>query len=186
MEKIPPQNLTSCTKVVLFGPESSGKTTLAKQLASYYKTQWVPEYMRLYLEEKWKKHQQKISYSDIIPIVKGQINLENKILKTANNLVFCDTNVLELKVYTSYYYENKIPKELDKIVNAYTYDYYFLTGIDVPWEKDELRDRPYDRFTLFCMFEECLKTQNIPYTLLEGDKETRLLTAIKTINSFIK
>ena len=54
MEKELKQNSSSCLKIVLFGPESSGKTTLATQLAAHFNAQWVPEYMRIYLEKKWE------------------------------------------------------------------------------------------------------------------------------------
>jgi GTPase SAR1 family protein len=69
-------------KIALFGPESTGKTTLAKQLAEYYKTDWVPEFARDYLQEKWDKHQTICDVNDMLPIAYGQTQLENQTLAT--------------------------------------------------------------------------------------------------------
>ena len=73
-------------KIALFGPESTGKTTLAKQLAEYYKTDWVPEFARDYLQEKWEKSGQICGIDDMLPIAYGQTKLENDALSTANKL----------------------------------------------------------------------------------------------------
>ncbi|MEZ4858478.1 MAG: ATP-binding protein [Flavobacteriaceae bacterium] len=183
MEKILEQQPSNALKIVLFGPESTGKTTLAKQLARYYNTSWVPEYMREYLQKKWDISKETISKEDILPIAKGQIDSENKQSKKAKNFLFCDTNLLELKVYCNYYYENFYPKELIEATQQHSYHHYFLTAIDVPWEPDILRDRPYDRSTLFCMFEEELKNNHLPYTILSGNKEQRFKTAKKILDN---
>ena len=63
-------------KVAFVGPESTGKTTLSEQLAQYHNTQWVPEYMRLYLQQKWDIFKQTCTWTDLLPIAKGQLQLE--------------------------------------------------------------------------------------------------------------
>lgn len=185
MEKTPKQTNCDCLKIVLFGPESTGKTTLAKQLAAHFNTEWVPEYMRTYLEEKWEVSQQKITKKDLVPIAVGQIKTENEFVKKANNVLFLDTNVLEIKVYSQYYYEGFCPDEILKICNSVTYDFYFLTGIDVPWEADELRDRPNDRIELFRIFENQLLEKKLPYQILEGSIKKRLSHAIEIITNLL-
>ena len=182
MEKELEQRQSNCVKIVLFGPESTGKTTLAKLLANHFDTAWVPEVMRPYLQQKWDLTGQKISKDDLLPIATGQMASENDGSKSANGFLFCDTNLLELKVYSDYYYGN-CPQEIEDALNTHPYDFYFLTNIDVPWEADDLRDRPYDRSTLFRNFETALKQRNLPYLLLEGDVQTRLKTAITTIQN---
>jgi len=186
LEKIPQQYSTNCLRIVLYGPESTGKTTLSQQLAEHYKTQWVPEYMRTYLEENLGTTKKTMTKQDLIPVAIGQIQSENELLSQAKDFIFCDTNLLELKVYSEYYYEGYCPDAIREAAQDFQYDYYFLTDIDVPWEPDDLRDRPYDRSTLFCKFENQLKEQNIPYSTLSGSKVERLETAISILERLKK
>ncbi|HBR52864.1 MAG TPA: nicotinate-nucleotide adenylyltransferase [Flavobacteriaceae bacterium] len=182
MEKIFEQQPSDCLKIVLFGPESTGKTTLATQLAAHYASEWVPEYMRTYLQKKWDREKETISKEDLLPIAKGQIRLENNLAKSTSDYLFCDTNLLELQVYCEYYYNGWCPKEIATAVHNHQYHYYFLTGIDVPWKADDLRDRPFDRSTLFRNFENALKERNIAYTLLKGSPQERLQNAIEILD----
>ncbi len=179
------QKTSNCIKIVLFGPESTGKTTLARQLAKHYQTVFVPEYMREYLQEKWNEHKEVCTYDDLIPITKGQIRLENEYLKKANKILFCDTNPLELKVYSEVYYEGKVPDILNKISVENVYDLYLLTYIDTPWIADDLRDKPNQREEMFLRFKESLDTYGLPYIVLKGDKTSRLKEAIKIIDRLI-
>ena len=100
MEEKLKQKPANLIKVVLFGPESTGKTTLARELANHYQTTWVPEYAREYLQEKWNKEQKTCEPHDLIPIAEGQIRLENDLTEKANKLLICDTDLLETKVYS--------------------------------------------------------------------------------------
>jgi NadR type nicotinamide-nucleotide adenylyltransferase len=183
MEKALTQEDSDCIKVVLYGPESSGKTTLAKALAESHHTEWVPEYMRSYLQTKWDDKKQRIEKVDLLPIAKGQISSENEITKKANRVVFCDTNLRELKVYSTYYYDGFCPSEILRAVDHHNYDHYFLTQIDTPWEADDLRDRPYDRKKLFRIFEQELLDCNLPYTLLEGSLSERIQKATQVLQT---
>ena len=80
------QKKTDCLKIVLYGPESSGKTTLAKTLAAIYNTSWVSEYARNYLQEKWDKKKEVCNLNDLSLIVRGQIKLENEAIRSAKKL----------------------------------------------------------------------------------------------------
>lgn len=173
-------------KVVIFGPESTGKTTLAQDLARHYETEWVPEYMRIYLEKKWNDNRDSIVRDDLVPIAKGQINLEKEISKKARDILICDTNLLELEVYSKYYYDDFVPEFIKNEATKREYDIYLLTFIDVPWEQDRLRDRPHNREEMFRLFEEALKIRNLPYHLMKGNREQRLETAVGIIDELKK
>lgn len=181
MEKTPIQRQSDCLKIVLFGPESTGKTTLAKQLARHFKTEWVPEFMRTYLQQKWDEKGEKISKEDLIPIAKGQLASEKKLIKKADNFLFCDTNLLELQVYCEYYYDGWCPLQIKEAVENEHYDFYFLTNLDVPWLVDDLRDRPNDRSVIFRNFELALIQRNIPFAVLSGTQEERMAAAVKIL-----
>ena len=186
MEKTLKQQPSNCLKVVLFGPESTGKTTLSKQLAEHFNTLWVPEYMRQYLQSKWDAEGEKCNMDDLIPIAEGQMQLENDTAKQANKVLICDTNLLEISVYSKHYYNGFCPEEIEKHAKESVYDLYFLTDIDVPWEMDDLRDRPNDRQKMFCTFETQLKEYKLQYEILKGSKAERLECAVKNILELFK
>lgn len=172
-------------KIALFGPESTGKTTLAIQLAEYFKTVWVPEFARDYLQEKWDKTGKVCDVNDMLPIAYGQTKLENDFLPKANKFIFCDTNLLVTKVFSEVYY-NFCDPELKKAALQHEYDLFFLTDIDVPWEKDDLRDKPEGREAVFATFKKTLIENNKPFIRLSGDKNLRISNAIAIVNDLAK
>ncbi|CAL2088915.1 ATP-binding protein [Tenacibaculum sp. 190524A05c] len=185
MEEKLRQSEINLVKVVLFGPESTGKTTLSRQLARHYNTVWAPEYAREYLQDKWNNERKTCEESDLIPIAIGQMDLENSLAKKADKLLICDTDLLETKVYSEEYYGGFVDPLLDEFAIKNTYDIYFLTYIDTPWEEDDLRDRPEQREEMFNAFKNALEKYNRPYVLLKGNKETRLKKATQIIDDLI-
>ncbi len=186
MEKLYKQAASNLVKIVLFGPESTGKTTLSRQLATHYNTLWVPEYAREYLQNKWDREQKPCEPKDLLPIAKGQIASENKLSEKVTQLLICDTDLLETKVYSEAYYLGSCDSELEKYALQNTYDLYLLTYIDVPWEKDDLRDKPDQRKKMFTYFKNALDENNRPYVIIKGTKEERLKMAIKEIDQLLK
>ena len=172
-------------KIAIYGPESTGKTTLAKQLASHFDTVWIPEFARDYLQKKWDSEQKKCEVSDMLPIAYGQIRLENDGLEKANNFLFADTCLLVTKVFSESYYGFCDPI-LDKAARKHKYDLFFLTDVDVPWEKDDLRDKPQERSETFEMFKKALIDNRKPFVTLSGDAETRLQKAISILEEWEK
>jgi HTH-type transcriptional repressor of NAD biosynthesis genes len=185
MEKKLKQKPINLVKVVLFGPESTGKTTLSRHLAHHYNTVWTPEFAREYLQKKWNQERKTCQVEDLLPIAIGQIKLENRLAKRADKVLICDTDLLETKVYSEEFYDGFVDERLNKAATENTYDIYLLTYIDTPWEEDDLRDRPGLRLEMFNAFEKSLIDNNRPYIVLKGDKETRLKNAVETIDQII-
>jgi nicotinamide riboside kinase len=185
MEKNLKQQVTNTIKIAFFGPESTGKTTLAKQLAQHFDTVWTPEFARDYLQKKWETKQQVCAPEDLLPIAIGQIQLENEALLKANKYLFCDTNLLVTKVFSEMYY-NYCDPILDKAAKKHKYDLFFLTDIDVPWQKDDLRDQPNERAKTFEIFQKALIDNQKPYIILSGTQEQRFQNTLKILSDFDK
>ena len=186
MEKDLRQEKVNLIKIVLFGPESTGKTTLSEMLARHYNTVWVPEFAREYLQDKWNNERKTCEHDDLIPIAIGQMQLENSLAKKADKILICDTDLLETKVYSEEYYGGFVDDELDKAAMQNQYDLYLLTYIDTPWEADDLRDRPEQRQEMFDAFENALINNNRSYITLKGNVKNRLSKAIEAIDNILK
>ncbi len=172
-------------KIVLFGPESTGKSTLARALSEKYKTAFAPEFARNYLQKKWDAEHKTCEPEDLKIIVEGQINSENEAIQKAKDVVFFDTNPLQTEVYSLAYY-GYVEDWLKQINNERHYDFYFLTNIDVPWEKDDLRDKPNEREKMLNLFKQALDKRKIPYVILSGNHEKRLQTASRIIDFLLQ
>ena len=185
MEENFKQQPTDIIKIAMFGPESTGKTTLAKQLADHFQTVWAPEFARKYLQEKWDSSQQICTLEDMLPIALGQIKLENESLQKANKYLFCDTNLMVTKVFSEMYYDFCDPV-LIEAASENKYDLFFLTDVDVPWTKDDLRDKPSDRQNTFNIFKETLISIHKPFIIISGNIEERLNKAIAILSDLEK
>jgi len=186
MEKKLKQQPSSCIKIVLFGPESTGKTTLSKQLARHYNSVWVREYAREYLQDKWNNERKTCESKDLLPIAIGQMKLENDLAQKTDSVLICDTDLLETKVYSEAYYKGTCDPILETYALENSYDIYFLTYIDTPWEADDLRDKPNERERMFKAFESALIKHKRPYVLLKGSKEERLKLATYHIDKLLE
>ena len=185
MEEKYKQEPSDIVKVVLFGPESTGKTTLSEQLARHYNTVWVPEYARDYLQEKWNNERKTCEPHDLLPIAEGQMRLENKLTKKATKILVCDTDLLETKVYSEAYYIGDCDPILEKYALQNSYDLYLLTYIDIPWEEDDLRDKPNEREEMFNYFKRTLEKYGKNFITLKGNKKQRSENAINHIDQLL-
>lgn len=165
-------------KIAIIGPESTGKSTLSRQLADYFGTTWVPEFARQYLDTISRPYVE----SDLLTIAKGQKDAEDRLLGTANDFLFCDTTLIVLKVWSEHSYGRCDPWILDQLERV-KYDYFFLTDIDMPWEEDPQREHPHKREYFFKLYKNYLDEGGFPYTLVSGNEEERLQTAIGKIKS---
>jgi NadR type nicotinamide-nucleotide adenylyltransferase len=185
MEKALEQKPSDLLKVVVFGPESTGKTTLARALAEHYNTEWVPEYARDYLQAKWDRGEGACQAEDLIPIARGQMELENHLSQKANRLLICDTDLLETKVYSEAYYLGYCDPVLERYALQNQYDLYLLTDIDIPWQADDLRDKPDQREEMFEYFKGALEDTQRSFIILRGSREQRLQKAITQIDKLL-
>lgn len=171
----------SLHKIAVLGPESTGKSTLCEQLAIHFEEPWVPEYGRTYLEEHSADYQQ----SDLLVIAQGMQQLEIHKGAQASRWLFCDTELIMMKVWYQVKYEAVHPwvlQELDKT----PYDFYLLCFPDLPWEADPLRENPHMREELFQRYETELKHYGFPFAIIKGEGSERLENAKFAIQQHFK
>ena len=164
-------------RIAIVGPESTGKTTLAKDLAESLNTSWVPEYAREYIEQLNRSYHQQ----DLLHIARKQIEIEDALISQANTFLICDTNLVVLKIWSEYRYGN-LDSWINQQLHKRIYDCYLLTACDVPWEFDPQRENPDDRQVLFDQYESFLANQKLPYFVLKGGRQERKERAIEIIS----
>ena len=167
------------TKVIVTGPESSGKTTLCKQLSEQFKIPFTEEFSRKYIDDLDRKYLQE----DLVIIAKEQ--LENEQL-TRNNkqLSLHDTDLITLKIWSEYKYGNCNDCILSQIEQQKQEKrFYFLCSPDIPWQEDPQRENPHNREELFEIYKVELEQLGHNYFILEGQK--RLENSIKKITELI-
>jgi HTH-type transcriptional regulator, transcriptional repressor of NAD biosynthesis genes len=164
-------------KICIYGPESTGKTTLAKQLAKHFKTTWIPEYARVWIE----KNGFNFKYKDIERFGRGQVRIEKKACEKANRFLFCDTDSITTSIYSRTYF-GKVPALVKKLAERNRFDLYLFTEIDLPWKKDKLRDLGHKRREMRDTFKQALIERDIPFEVVKGKGQKRLRVAIRAIN----
>ena len=169
----------SMFKIAIVGPESTGKSTLAKQLADHFNTVWVPEYSREFLE----KTNGKYTEQDLIQILNGQMESENELVKRANKFIFCDTSPLVIWIWSKVKY-GRVNREIEKTLQAFKHDYYLLTYPDLPWENDELRESEGQLTKLYNLYLKKLELLHYPYEIVSGIGNKRLQLAVNALKRF--
>ncbi|HEY9701132.1 MAG TPA: AAA family ATPase [Allocoleopsis sp.] len=163
-------------RICVFGPESTGKTTLCQQLATYYHTVYVPEYARFLIETKGN-----INKQDMIDIARGQIALERAIAPKANRILFCDTDPLTTTIWSNWLF-NDCPEEIFFLAKEKKYELYLLTDIDLEWQSDNVRYFPEKRKEFLADCIDCLESNNRKYSIISGKGEERIKNAINVIS----
>lgn len=164
-------------RVCLIGPESTGKTTLAKNLAARFNTIAVPEYGRLYCEVFGNQ----CDAEDLLAIARGQQLLESAAARKVERLMILDTDV----VMTAIWSDVLLGERLSTLNDVKPADFYLLTDIDVPFRQDAIRYFP-DQSERKRMLDLCraeLERRKLPYATISGGRELRLKAAIDAINS---
>lgn len=173
-------DLPTLLKIVIIGPECTGKSELSEFLANHYQTEWVPEYARGYLDNLVRPYVE----SDLLTISHGQIRIEDGFGRTASKILICDTNLYVIKVWSEFKFGSCAP-EILKEIHHRKYDLYLLTDIDIPWEDDPQREHPQKREELFGIYKKELENQPVPFVIISGEREERRKKAIEAIDRLL-
>lgn len=168
-------------KVSITGPESTGKSWLAKKLAEHYQTAFAPEFARKYIERLGREYQQE----DILLIAQNQLEQEKQLLGKARNYLFCDTDVLVTRIWSLHRYGNCDPWIEEQFV-SHRYDLYLLCDIDLPWEYDPQREHPHLRDFFFQWYKKELTAAALPFAIVSGTGTQRLQSALRAIEKQLK
>lgn len=171
--------LKSLKRIAIIGPESTGKSKLAKQLASHFDTVWVPEYARLYIENLSRAYEK----ADLLDIAKGQLKSEDELAPIAHDFLFCDTSLIVIKIWSEFKYGHTDPW-IEASLNTRKYAHYLLTDIDLPWENDPQREHPNHRQELFGLYKKYLIDRELPFSIIQGKGDDRLHSGIREIKKF--
>ncbi len=182
--------ITSIKKIVIVGPESTGKSTLSENLANHFKTEWVREYAREYLDKNGTDY----TFENLYDIAQGQLAGEDEALQKlqetnhSNNIVplIIDTNMYVIKVWSEFVFNKCDNRVLSEIAKR-KYDGYILCNTDVPWVQDSMREYPdlVTREKLFHYYKEELSEQQLPWVIITGNYEERTQQAIDFVQSFL-
>jgi NadR type nicotinamide-nucleotide adenylyltransferase len=167
-------------KIVITGPESTGKSQLSEELATYYKTVFVPEYARGYIDALDRPYNRE----DILIIAKGQIRDEARMKQQAYRMLFCDTELIVTKIWSEVKYGICDPWIL-KMIEENNYDLFLLCNIDLPWEEDPQREHPHMREKLFSLYLDELTNRGFPFKVVSGTGKERLMNAIGFVESIL-
>lgn len=178
MNSIPPSRVK---KVAVIGPECTGKSDLSQFLATHFKTDWVPEYARAYIDNLVRPYAQ----HDLLTIAHGQMRIEDEWARGASTLLICDTNLYVIKVWSLFKFGN-CDEEILRQIASRQYDLYLLTFIDVPWVDDPQREHPDQRYQLYEAYLKEMKNQSVPFVEIKGEKEQRRKTAIEAVEKILK
>lgn len=171
----------SLLKIAVVGPESTGKSTMAKYLAYKLNTVCVPEYARYYCENLNRQY----SLQDEVNMFHGQIALEEAIIPLSKNqLIICDTTILTVKIWSDHLFGHT-PEIVTGEIKSRKYDLYLLMDIDLPWEDDPLRDFPNEREHFMNVWKNELNKVQAKYTIVSGLDNQRLENGLNTVKAFL-
>lgn len=189
------QNKIMLKKIVIIGPESTGKSTLCEQLAQHYETMWCPEFAREYLITNGTNYE----FEDLLTIAKGQLAIEDEytakleqqsepLLENGGHIpLFIDTDMYVMKVWCEFVFNKCHQFVLDEITKR-QYDLYLLCNIDLPWVKDELREYPdlHTRKKLYYIYKDIMINQSVPWVDISGNYDERLQKAITAVDKLVE
>lgn len=175
-----PGPIPDVARVVVMGPESTGKTTLVRDLARHYRTLGLGEYLRAWLDAKGAACEP----ADLPCVVAGHQASEAAVAPYARRVLFCDTDPLMTAVYSRFYY-GTLPQWLDRAASARRGGLYVLLDCDVPWVPDPQRDMPHRRDEILDLCREELETRHLSWVLVRGSWEERFSAACTVVGRLV-
>jgi NadR type nicotinamide-nucleotide adenylyltransferase len=165
-------------RILILGPESTGKSTLAADLAAHFREPWVPEFAREYLEKLNRAY----DFKDLSVIAKGQIELEDELAQNAKKFLFVDTDLRVIKVWSEHKFDTVAGWILEEIERR-TYSKILITDVDLPWEADPLREHPELGMRKYFLdkYLDLASKSGFPFQLISGERTIRLETSINFI-----
>lgn len=169
-------------RVCVFGPESTGKTTLARALAHHFDTVWVHEYARPLLDRQGGA----CNYADLERIARGQVAAQHALSRQANRVIFVDTDPLTTTIWSAKLF-GRVPDIVDELADRHDYDLYLLCDIDVPFVPDGQRyfAEPAERRAFMENCRAALVQRGRRFELLSGDWATRRSSAIERVERML-
>jgi len=167
-------------RIAVTGPESTGKSWLAENLAAHYHCAWVPEYAREFLAGTKGEY----TYNDILTIARGQFAGEQQKALEPGSFLFCDTDFVVTRIWCKVKY-GKVHPWIRTMSREHRYDLYLLCNVDLPWEYDPLREHPQMRQKLFELYTAELKKLDANFRVVSGSGEERLVNAVGYVEELL-
>lgn len=169
-------------KIVITGPECSGKTELSEYLSDYYHAPLVPEYARWYLRHLPRPY----DALDLMAIAAGQEKglFEKRSRQKSAPMLFIDTWDIDLKIWYTYRF-GPMPFFLKELSERHLVDHYLLCAPDLPWQADSLRENPHDRDELFDEFKIKLVESDASFSVISGKGQARRRAAFRAVENAI-
>jgi NadR type nicotinamide-nucleotide adenylyltransferase len=167
-------------RVSVFGPESTGKTTLARRLATHFQTVHVPEFARTWLEAAGGR----VTPKDMPIIARGQLAAEDALAREANRVLFCDTDALTTAIWSEALWGSCDPW-IRARADESRYALTLLLDADVPWVADAVRYLPNERAAFFARCEDALRRVGRRYAVIRGDWDARFDAALHAVNALL-
>ncbi|MDR3706204.1 MAG: ATP-binding protein [Paludibacteraceae bacterium] len=168
-------------RIVVIGPESTGKSTLARGLAFHFDCPWIPEYARSYMEGLNRPY----TYEDVELIARHQLEelraYETRFSTTTAPYLFLDTDLIITRVWFLHVFKRE-PQWLDTAINSTAANLYLLCRPDLPWEPDPVRENESIRDYLYQWYMREIKELGKPFAEIGGKGEQRLQHAIQAIH----
>ena len=173
----------SVRRVVITGSESTGKTTLARNLGAHFGVPWVPEFARDYADAQTLAGR-KLDETDVEPIARGTIERQDAALGSGAEVVFFDTDLVSTVVYARHYYGN-CPAWIETAARDRLGDLYLLCDIDVPWIPDGVRDVPHQRAHMHALFVAGLSAFGANVAVISGPWAERFRAAVDACRTLL-